>query len=133
VHGAFSVSAGGGSVTPHHADVSGRRRNPVARKRSGRSCSRGINVADPRLLARFDRRLTSYERAVEVPRLLFALAALGTADCGDVVDSGRGTYLVRGSATTDTRALATIRERGLPDHETVVEIAGAVLASTERA
>jgi hypothetical protein len=62
---------------------------------------------------------------------LLALASLTVgADLGTVIESGRGTYLVRGAAVTDTEALKVIRTRGLPDHETVVEIAARVLAPT---
>jgi len=39
----------------------------------------------------------------------------------------RDTYVVQGERITDPVALATLRERGLPDHETVVEIPAALL------
>ncbi|WP_435583445.1 hypothetical protein [Amycolatopsis thermoflava] len=90
----------------------------------------GTRVTDPGLLGRWSTPLMQHEAVVEIPRHLFALAALAAADSAVVVDSGRGTYLVRGAAVTDADALATVRERGLPDHETVVQIAGAVLAPT---
>ena len=41
--------------------------------------------------------------------------------------SDRGTYVVQGERITDPAALATLRERGLPDHETAVEIPAALL------
>ncbi|RZQ59852.1 hypothetical protein [Amycolatopsis suaedae] len=34
----------------------------------------------------------------------------------------RGTFVVQGYRVTDDEALAALRERGLPDHETAVEV-----------
>ena len=42
--------------------------------------------------------------------------------CPNLYKTDRGTYLVQGSVVTDPEALATLRARGLPDHETVVEV-----------
>ncbi|MFI6320735.1 hypothetical protein ACIBG8_24575 [Nonomuraea sp. NPDC050556] len=42
--------------------------------------------------------------------------------CPNLYETDRGTYLVQGEKVTDPAALATLRARGLPDHETVVEI-----------
>lgn len=39
----------------------------------------------------------------------------------------RGTYVVQGDRVTDQDALAALRERGLPEHETAVEIPAALL------
>lgn len=90
----------------------------------------GTRVNDPRLLARFGTEpLPAGWTAVEIPQHLFALVSLVVGDTAAVVDSGRGTYLVRGATVTDAEALATARRRGLPDHETIVEIPAAVLAS----
>jgi hypothetical protein len=50
-----------------------------------------------------------------------------TGNCPNLYETDRGTYLVQGSIVTDEQALAVLRERGLPDHETVVEIPKALL------
>lgn len=91
----------------------------------------GTTVTDPDLLALVGRPLSVAERVVEIPQALFAVAAFTVgAAAGGVVDTGRGTYLVRGLSVTDAEALATLRSRGLSDHETAVEIAAHVLAPT---
>lgn len=56
----------------------------------------------------------------------------GTTTCPNLYETDRGTYLVQGYVVTDSEALATIRERGLPDGETVVEIPKALLAFATR-
>jgi len=54
------------------------------------------------------------------------LTFLGTTStggsCPNLYATDHGTYVVQGSKVTDPEALATLRARGLPDHETVVEI-----------
>lgn len=54
------------------------------------------------------------------------LTFLGTTSdkgsCPNVYATDRGTYVVQGEKVTDPDALATLRARGLPEHETVVEI-----------
>jgi hypothetical protein len=47
-------------------------------------------------------------------------------------ETDRGTCLVQGYVVTDSEALATVRERGLPDGEAVVEIPKALLAFVTR-
>lgn len=42
--------------------------------------------------------------------------------CPSAFKTDRGTYLVQGERVTDPDALAEVRRRGLPDHETIVEI-----------
>ena len=42
--------------------------------------------------------------------------------CPNLFRTDRGTYVVQGERITDPAAPATLRERGLPDHETAVEI-----------
>ncbi len=39
----------------------------------------------------------------------------------------RGTFVVQGWKVTDPDALADLRKRGLPDHETAIEIPAALL------
>lgn len=52
----------------------------------------------------------------------------GTTTCPNLYETDRGTYVVQGYVVTDPEALAAIRERGLPDGETVVEIPKELLA-----
>lgn len=42
--------------------------------------------------------------------------------CPNLYETDRGTIVVQGSRVTDPDALAILRARGLPDHETAVEI-----------
>jgi hypothetical protein len=60
------------------------------------------------------------------------LRHLGTTSkdggCPNLYDTDRDTFVVQGAKVTDPEALATLRERGLPDHETVVEIPKALLS-----
>ncbi|MEU5848919.1 hypothetical protein [Saccharopolyspora shandongensis] len=51
----------------------------------------------------------------------------GGGGCPELYETDRGTYVVQGTKITDPAALATLRERGLPDHETAVEIPKALL------
>ncbi|WP_189211423.1 hypothetical protein [Actinokineospora fastidiosa] len=59
------------------------------------------------------------------------LTHLGTTSsqgqCPNLYATDRGTYVVQGYKITDDEALAALRERGLPDHETAVEIPAALL------
>lgn len=54
------------------------------------------------------------------------LTFLGTTSnhgsCPNLYVTDRGTYVVQGEIVTDGEALAVLRSRGLPDHETVVEV-----------
>lgn len=45
-----------------------------------------------------------------------------SGNCPNLYMTDRGTYLVQGSKITDPDALATLRKRGMPEHETAVEI-----------
>ncbi|GAB3437551.1 ubiquitin family protein [Actinophytocola sediminis] len=47
--------------------------------------------------------------------------------CPSAFKTDRGTYLVQGARVTDEEALAEVRRRGLPDHETVVEIPASLI------
>ena len=60
-------------------------------------------------------------------RLTFLGTTSGVKNCPNLYETDRGTYVVQGSVATDSEALATLRARGLPDHETVVEIPKALL------
>lgn len=51
----------------------------------------------------------------------------GQTGCPSVYATDRGTYVIQGWRITDTDALATLTDRGLPDHETAVEIPAALL------
>lgn len=51
----------------------------------------------------------------------------GGGGCPELYETDRGTYVVQGSRITDPDALATLRERGLPDHEAAIEIPKALL------
>jgi hypothetical protein len=47
--------------------------------------------------------------------------------CPELYATDRGTYIVQGTKVTDPDVLATLRTRGLPNHETAVEIPAALL------
>ncbi|HEX3779919.1 MAG TPA: hypothetical protein VHX38_09635 [Pseudonocardiaceae bacterium] len=60
------------------------------------------------------------------------LAYLGEPDSGKTGSprafaTDRGTYVVQGWKVTDEDALAELRKRGLPDHETAIEIPAGLL------
>ncbi|WP_432845955.1 hypothetical protein ACQPXB_35780 [Amycolatopsis sp. CA-161197] len=42
--------------------------------------------------------------------------------CPELYETDRGTYVVQGTRITDPQALAALRKRGFPDHETAVEV-----------
>jgi hypothetical protein len=46
----------------------------------------------------------------------------GETGCPSVFATDGGTLVIQGWRVTDPDALAVLRERGLPDHEAVVEI-----------
>ena len=48
--------------------------------------------------------------------------------CPELYATDHGTYVVQGTRVTDPEALAALRARGLPDHETAVEIPTALLS-----
>ena len=47
--------------------------------------------------------------------------------CPELYATDRGTYVIQGSKVTDPDALAMLRDRGLPDHETAVEVPAALM------
>ncbi len=47
--------------------------------------------------------------------------------CPELYETDRGTYVVQGSRVTDPQALAALHARGLPDHETAIEVPKALL------
>lgn len=61
-------------------------------------------------------------------RLEFLGSTSNHGSCPNLYATDRGTYVVQGSKITDPEALASLRARGLPDHETAVEIPVALLA-----
>jgi hypothetical protein len=46
----------------------------------------------------------------------------GKTGCPSVFATDRGTFVVQGWKITDEAALTELRRRGLPDHETAIEI-----------
>jgi hypothetical protein len=60
-------------------------------------------------------------------KLTFLGTTSATGNCPNLYVTDRNTYVVQGTKITDPEALATLRERGLPDHETAVEIPVALL------
>jgi hypothetical protein len=60
-------------------------------------------------------------------QLTFLGTTSNSGSCPNLYATDRGTYVVQGSRVTDPEALATLRERGLPDHETAVEIPAELL------
>ncbi|SMD24217.1 hypothetical protein [Lentzea albidocapillata] len=60
--------------------------------------------------------------------LTFLGTTSGGGNCPNLYKTDRGTYVVQGEKITDPDALATLRARGLPDHETAVEIPAALLS-----
>jgi hypothetical protein len=73
--------------------------------------------------------------AVEIPKALLDFAPervgmISADDSHNLFDTGRGTYIVCGAPIVDATALATLHARGLPDHETVVEVSKVVLRFT---
>lgn len=61
-------------------------------------------------------------------KLTFLGTTSNQGSCPNLYATDRGTYVVQGYKITDPEALAAIRERGLPDTETVVEIPAELLA-----
>lgn len=51
----------------------------------------------------------------------------GKSGCPSFFRTDRGTYVVQGWRIDDTEALAALAERGLPDHETAIEIPAALV------
>lgn len=59
------------------------------------------------------------------------LTFLGTTskqgNCPNIYRTDQGIYVIQGARVTDPDALATLRGRGLPEHETVVEVPAALM------
>lgn len=60
-------------------------------------------------------------------RLTFVGTTSNIKTCPTLYRTDRGTYVVQGTRVTDPEALQALQERGLPDHETIVEIPAALL------
>lgn len=60
-------------------------------------------------------------------KLTFAGSTSNDRTCPTLYKTDRGTYVVQGTKVTDPEALQTLQERGLPNHETAVEIPAALL------
>ncbi|MGH3950990.1 MAG: hypothetical protein ACRDSE_18055 [Pseudonocardiaceae bacterium] len=52
----------------------------------------------------------------------------GKTGCPSAFKTDRGTYVVQGWKITDSEALAELQRRGLPDHETAVEVPATLMA-----
>jgi hypothetical protein len=65
--------------------------------------------------------------------LTFLGSTSDKVSCPNLYKTDHGTYVVQGERITDPAALATLRERGLPAHETAVEIPAALLRFAEPA
>lgn len=61
-------------------------------------------------------------------KLTFLGTTSNNGGCPNLYETDRGTYVVQGAIVTDPEALTALRERGLPAHETVVEIPKALLS-----
>lgn len=51
----------------------------------------------------------------------------GKTGCPSAFETNRGTYVLQGWTVTDPHALAELRRRGLPEHESAIEIPAALL------
>lgn len=60
-------------------------------------------------------------------KLTFEGTTSNDRTCPTLYSTDRGTYVVQGARVTDPEALQAMQERGLPDHETAVEIPAALL------
>ena len=61
-------------------------------------------------------------------KLTFLGSPSKNGGCPNVYATDHGTLVVQGTRITDADALQTLKERGLPDHETAVEIPLSLLA-----
>jgi len=57
----------------------------------------------------------------------------GKTGCPSYFATDRGTFVVQGWKVTDAEALAELTKRGLPDHETAVEIPAALVEQIRQA
>lgn len=60
-------------------------------------------------------------------KLTFEGTTSHSGTCPTLYSTDRGTYVVQGDRVTDADALAALQERGVPEHETAVEIPAALL------
>ena len=60
-------------------------------------------------------------------KLKFEGTTSHSGTCPTLYSTDRGTFVVQGDKVTDPEALAALRERGLPAHETAVEIPAGLL------
>ena len=65
--------------------------------------------------------------------LTFLGTTSNSGSCPNLYETDRGTYVVQGSKVTDPEALAALHARGLPEHETAVEIPRALLSFAPQA
>lgn len=65
-------------------------------------------------------------------KLTFLGSTSTGGSCPNLYATDRGTYVVQGYLITDPVALATLRDRGLPDTETAVEIPAGLLGFVAR-
>jgi hypothetical protein len=61
-------------------------------------------------------------------KLMFLGTTSINGSCPNLYATDRGTYVVQGYKIDDQEALATLHERGMPEHETAVEIPAALLS-----
>ncbi|SDP87333.1 hypothetical protein SAMN04487905_11189 [Actinopolyspora xinjiangensis] len=66
-------------------------------------------------------------------QLRFLGTTSGSDACPNLYETDRGTYVVQGYKITDSEALRTLHERGLPETESAVEIPKALLSFAEEA
>lgn len=65
-------------------------------------------------------------------KLTFRGTSSSSGSCPSVFETDRGTLVVQGWRVTDREAIDAMKARGLPDHETAVEIPVALLAHFPR-
>jgi hypothetical protein len=66
-------------------------------------------------------------------KLTFLGTTSGSTSCPNLYETDRGTYVVQGYKIDDAEALVTLHDRGMPDHETVVEVPKALLGFASEA
>lgn len=65
-------------------------------------------------------------------RLTFLGSTSTGGSCPNLYATDRGTFVVQGYRVDDPDALTVLRDRGLPDTETVVEVPAALLGLATR-
>jgi hypothetical protein len=61
-------------------------------------------------------------------KLTFCGTSSSSGSCPSIYETDRGTLVIQGWRVTDAEAIAAMTDRGLPAHETAVEIPLALLA-----